>query len=174
MKTLVIVSHPYPDQSHVIKPLEQIALKNPDVTVRNLESLYGSDVANFDVAAEQAASESADRIVFLFPIHWFNLTPMLKAYLNEVWAYGWCFGPEGNALKGKEMQVVTAAGAEEATYQSDTFIASTMHEVLTPMKASGLYVGMKYLEPLVLFGSLSASEAQIEAFGQQFAAKLTQ
>ncbi|QSX32108.1 NAD(P)H-dependent oxidoreductase [Shewanella avicenniae] len=33
----------------------------------------------FDVAAN-----AANRIVFSFPIHWFNLTPMLKAYLNEV------------------------------------------------------------------------------------------
>ena len=84
MKTLVIVSHPYPEQSNAIKALQAVAEQSADVTVRNLESLYGSDLAAFDMAAEQRAAEDADRLVFLFPIHWFNLTPMLKAYLNAV------------------------------------------------------------------------------------------
>lgn len=41
MKTLVIVSHPYPEQSNAIMALQQAALQQIDVTVRNLESLYG-------------------------------------------------------------------------------------------------------------------------------------
>lgn len=69
MKTLVIVSHPYPEQSHVIKALQQTVEQQPDVVVRNLESLYGNDLKGFDIAAEQAASNAADRIVILFPIH---------------------------------------------------------------------------------------------------------
>lgn len=52
----------------------------------------------------------------MYPTHWFNLTPNLKSYLNEVWSYGWAFGPEGRALKNKEMMVVTSAGASEQMY----------------------------------------------------------
>lgn len=36
------------------------------------------------VEAERAAYDGMSRIVFKFPIRWFNLTPLLKAYLNEV------------------------------------------------------------------------------------------
>ncbi|TOP86014.1 NAD(P)H-dependent oxidoreductase [Vibrio parahaemolyticus] len=164
MKTLVIVSHPYQSNSNTIKALEQVALNTPDVTVRNLESLYGNNVTGFDIAEEQAECELADRIIYLFPIHWFNLTPMLKAYLNEVWTYGWAFGPEGTALKGKEMLVVASAGATEKTYSAQGLIQSTIQEVLTPMKASARYVGMSYQEPIAFYEAMGASSEQMDSF----------
>lgn len=173
MKTLVIVSHPYPDQSVATKALQQIAENTPNVTVRNLESLYGSDINGFDVAAEQKAHEEADRIVYLFPIHWFNLTPMLKAYLNKVWSYGWAFGPNGTALKNKEMQVVATAGASEHTYSAEGMIRSSMDEVLTPMKASAYYVGMKYNKPLAFYEAMGANEETISALQKTFTEWLT-
>jgi glutathione-regulated potassium-efflux system ancillary protein KefF len=154
MKTLVIVSHPYPEQSHAIRALQAAAENTAGVTVRNLEALYGDDLSAIDVAAEQQAHEGADRVVYLFPIHWFNLTPMLKAYLNQVWSYGWAFGPNGTALKGKEMQVVVTAGATAFTYSAEGLTRSSMDEVLTPMKASGYYVGMRYAEPLAFYEAM--------------------
>lgn len=168
MKTLAIVSHPYPDQSTVIKALERTAQGMSDVTVRNLEVLYGNDFTAFDVAAEQKAQEEAERIVFLFPVHWFNLTPMLKAYLNQVWTYGWAFGPCGIALKDKEMQVVVSAGAGKSTYSPSGLIRSTMDEVLTPMKASALYVGMKYRQPLAFYEAMGVSSQMLKAFQDEF------
>lgn len=172
MKTLVIVSHPYPDQSNVIAALQQVAAKMPDVTVRNLETLYGHDTEAFDLAVEQQAHEGVDRVVYLFPIHWFNLTPMLKAYLNKVWAYGWAFGPGGDALRNKEMLVVVSAGASAHTYSHLGLVQSTMAEVLTPMKASALYVGMRYLQPLAFHDAMGASLETLQGFGEAFAARL--
>ena len=172
MKTLVIVSHPYAEQSHAIKALEHVAQISSDVTVRNLESLYGSDATSFDVAAEQQAYAGVDRVVYLFPIHWFNLTPMLKAYLNQVWAYGWAFGPNGTALKGKEMQVVVTAGATEHTYSAEGLIQSSMDDVLTPMKASALYVGMTFAAPLAFYGAMGVGEDTLASFQHSFAQRL--
>lgn len=172
MKTLVIVSHPYPEQSHAIKALQAAAEQSENVTVRNLESLYGDNMAAFDVAAEQRAAEAADRIVFLFPIHWFNLTPMLKAYLNQVWSYGWAFGPNGTALKDKEMQLVVTAGATEFTYSHAGVISSTMDEVLTPMKASAYYIGMKYNQPLTFFEAMGLSAQTLAKVAEQFTQRL--
>lgn len=169
MKTLVIVSHPYPDNSIVIKSLQNTSMDVSGVTVRNLEYLYGSDINKIDIAAEQAACEGMDRIVFMFPIHWFNITPMLKAYLNIVWTYGWAFGPEGKALDGKEMLVVSTAGATKYTYSAEGIIQCTIEDVLTPMKACALYVGMKYLEPLNFFEAMGVSEETLSNFN----AKLT-
>jgi glutathione-regulated potassium-efflux system ancillary protein KefF len=88
MKTLLIVSHPQFAQSRVIRALMAQAALRPDVEVRHLEALYGHDPQAIDVAREQAAHAGVGRVVFLFPIHWFNLTPMLKAYLNHVWTWG--------------------------------------------------------------------------------------
>lgn len=61
---------------------------------------------------------------------------MLKAYLNEVRAYGWAFSPGGNALRNKEMLVVTSAGAGEHTYSAEGSIRNTMNDVLTLLKTS--------------------------------------
>ena len=172
MKTLVIVSHPSFEQSTVIRTLEQVAKQYPGAAVRHLEGLYGSDPSRIDVAEEQKAHEGVDRIVYLFPIHWFNITPMLKAYLNRVWTYGWAFGPEGNALRGKAMQVVVSAGASEQTYSHQGLIESTMEEVLTPMKASALYVGMRYLPPLAFYDNMGPTEATLAAMRQAFSEQL--
>lgn len=173
MKTLVIVSHPYPEQSKAIKTLEAAVKDLPQVTVRNLESLYGSNTSGFDVAAEQAAYEGVDRVVYMFPVHWFNLTPMLKAYLNEVWTYGWAFGPNGKALQGKEMLVVTTTGASEFTYSAAGLVQSTIEEVLTPMKASALYVGMQYGSPLAMYEAMNASDEQVSQFRQRLSEHLS-
>lgn len=164
MKTLIVISHPYPKQSHVIKSLEQAVKTLPDVTVRNLESLYGQNLNGFNIQAEQAAHDEADRVIYMFPVHWFNLTPMLKAYMNSVWAYGWAFGPEGIALKGKQFQVVATAGATEFTYSEAGIIECSMDEVLSPLKASAKYVGMNYLQPIAFFEAMGANEIKIKLF----------
>ncbi|MEI7189372.1 NAD(P)H-dependent oxidoreductase [Dickeya dianthicola] len=164
MKTLIIVSHPYKEQSKIINALQQTAEVQDNVEVRNLETLYGDTISGFDVSREQAPYNGVDRVVFIYPIHWFNLTPMLKAYLNEVWTYGWAFGPEGNALKDKECLVVTSAGASEHTYSHQGLIQSTIGEVLTPMKATALYVGMKYLEPIAFHRVMEATREKIAEF----------
>ena len=52
MNTLVIVSHPYPSQSTVIRTLAREAESIPGVTVRNLETLYRNDVTGFDIPTE--------------------------------------------------------------------------------------------------------------------------
>lgn len=172
MKTLVIVSHPYPDQSRVIMALQKLAENTPDMRVRNLEALYGKDTEAFDVAAEQQAHEGVDRVIYLFPIHWFNLTPMLKAYLNKVWSYGWAFGPGGSALKGKEMLVVVSAGATEHTYSAEGLVQSSIGAVLMPMKASALYVGMTYAEPLPFYEAMGVGQETLAGIETRFAAQI--
>ncbi|MBK1685930.1 NAD(P)H-dependent oxidoreductase [Rubrivivax gelatinosus] len=172
MKTLVIVSHPGFEQSAVTRTIKQVAESLPDTEVRHLEERYGDDAARFDVTAEQAAHDAVERIVIVFPIHWFNLTPMLKAYMNRVWTYGWAFGPGGTALRGKRMQVVVSAGAAEATYSHQGLIRSTMDEVLTPLKASALYIGMRWEPPLAFYGVMNADAARLAGIGQAFAQRM--
>lgn len=52
---------------------------------RNLESIYGDNINGFDRMAERRLYQDMERLVLIYPAHWFNLTPLLKAYLNEVW-----------------------------------------------------------------------------------------
>ena len=73
MKTLVILSHPNLAASHVNKALSQVAKAAADVEVRHLEGLYGLDIARIDARTEQDALAAAERIVFLYPMHWLSL-----------------------------------------------------------------------------------------------------
>lgn len=158
MKTLVVVSHPFYQQSRVTKALVEAIAQVKDVEIRHIDALYGTDFNAIDIVAEQKAHENADRIVYLFPIHWFNLTPMLKAYMNAVWAYNWAFGPEGYALADKELQIIASAGAAAETYTPEGLIQHTPEDILSPLEASAYYCSMKYNQPIVFHGSNAVDE----------------
>lgn len=73
-----------------------------------------------------------------------NITPMMKAYLNETWAsvgHGLC--------RDKEMRIVSTAVGGASTYGNSGRIGVELKDVFLPMKASALHCGMTYLEPLV-------------------------
>lgn len=152
VKTLLIASHPYPERSVMIKGLHQAAESVEGVTLRNLETIYGFDTRAIDGQNEHEITRQHERIVFLFPTHWFNITPMMKAYLNDVW------GSVGPGLwQGKEMLVVTTAGGGASTYGRSGRIGTDLADVFMPMKASALHCGMTYLPPLT-FQGVTASE----------------
>lgn len=152
IKTLLIASHPYPERSVMIKGLQQAAESVDGVTVRNLETIYGFDTRSVDGQNEREITRQHDRIVFLFPTHWFNITPMMKAYLNDVW------GSVGPGLwQGKEMLVVATAGGGASTYGQSGRIGIDLADVFWPMKASALHCGMTYLPPLT-FQAVTTSD----------------
>ena len=107
-----------------------------------------------------------DRLVLMFPIHWFNLTPMLKAYLNEIWGAG--PPPE---LKGKELLVVTTAGGSASDYTREGRLGFTIEEVLTPLRASARYTDMTFSEPLAFLG-VSGGTTALRGYQDALAARL--
>ncbi|HIB4007325.1 TPA: NAD(P)H-dependent oxidoreductase [Escherichia coli] len=152
VKTLIIVSHPYSERSVMIKGLQEAAESVDGVTVRNLETIYGFDTRKINGDEERRLTRENDRIVFIFPTHWFNITPMMKAYLNDTWGN---VGPD--LWKGKEMLIVTTAAGGESTYGKNGRIGIDLADVFTPMKASALHAGMTWLPPLV-FQSVSRNQ----------------
>lgn len=165
-KTLIIASHPYPDRSVVNKALWEVAQKANGAMFRNLESVYGDNMRGFDRAAERKLYEQMERLVFIFPIHWFNLTPMLKAYMNEVWGSG--PPPE---LRGKELFVVTTTAGPEDAYSPKGRLGFTIEEVLTPLRASAKYTGMTFAKPLCFFAA-SGNTSALREYQQALTARL--
>lgn len=166
IKTLVIVSHPYPERSVLTKGLQEAAESVEGVTVRNLESLYGFDTRRINGDTERQLMREHTRVVFLFPTHWFNITPMMKAWLNETW------GSVGPGLwQGKEMLMVSTAAGGASTYGPDGRIGVTLADVFLPMKASALHAGMTWLSPLVFE---SASNDRLPSYQSQLIERLKQ
>lgn len=164
IKTLVIVSHPYPEQSVMIKGLQSAAESVEGVTVRNLETIYGFDTRKINGEEERRITQEHQRIVFMFPTHWFNITPMMKAYLNDTW------GSVGPGLwQGKEMLIVTTAAGGDSTYGKSGRIGMNLADVFAPMKASALHAGMTYLPPLAF---QSVTRSKLPDYQQQLIERL--
>ena len=149
MKTLVILSHPNFAASRVNKALSRVAKAAADVEVRHLEGLYGSDVARIDVRAEQDALTGADRIVFLYPMYWLNVPPMLKAYLDAVFSHELV---ASGALRGKVLQLALSASTPLGEYSKQGAIGFSMDEILTPLKIAANYCGMDFAVPFISSG----------------------
>lgn len=163
-KTLIIVSHPYPERSVFTKGLQQAAESVSNTTVRNLETIYGFDTRAIDGNAEHQQTQAHERIVFIFPTHWFNITPMMKAWLNDAWG---SVGPD--LWRGKEMLVVSTAAGGSSTYGANGRIGLPLADVFWPMKATALHCGMVYLPPLVFEG---ISQSRLPQYQQQLIQRL--
>lgn len=147
MKTLVIFSHSYQTQS-----VSNVAIADEyakaGFEVRNLEVLYPN--GDIDVAAEQAAVEAADLVIFQHPIFWYNLTPLLKKYLDEVFQYGWAYGGEVSKTAGKKFIHSYTTGAPREKYPTNA------EELLSAsLKLSATFSGMEFVAGLGKFGQLA-------------------
>lgn len=130
------------------KALWEVAQRAEGASFKNLEMMHSENLRGFDRVAERKAYAAIDRLILMFPIRWFNLTPMLAAYLNEIWGAG----PPGE-LQGKEMLVVTTTGGDANAYSRQGRLGFTIEEVLTPLRASAKYASMSFSEPSVFFGA---------------------
>ncbi|MBE2984060.1 NAD(P)H-dependent oxidoreductase [Campylobacter sp. RM9344] len=163
MKTLIIASHPYFENSKANKFLLNAAKEVPDVKIRHLEDIYGTNTRNFDVALEHSLIEEADRIVLQFPMFWFSVPPLLKAYIDEIFTHGWAYGSDGNALVGKELQIVVSTGSSIDKYSREGSIKHSVEEILLPLNLTANYCGMVFNKVFIVDDVLSNIDS--EKFG---------
>jgi NAD(P)H dehydrogenase (quinone) len=68
--------------------------KNPDYLKQQLEEVYATETNSFapDLEAEIRKLESADLLIFSFPMWWFGLPAILKGWVDRVFAFGRIYG----------------------------------------------------------------------------------
>ncbi len=160
---LILVAHPQMEHSRTTRRLMRAAaaLDPARVHVRDLYALYPDYL--IDVAAEQALLLQARAVVWLHPVHWYGMPPLLKLWLDEVFAFGWAYGPGGRALAGKDLWLVASTGGPESSYRPDGYNRYFFDAFLPPVEQTAALVGMRWLPPLVLHGAHQASEAALQA-----------
>ncbi len=173
--TLLLAAHPDLRLSRVNKALLQaaqdLATRQPGrLEVRDLYARY-PDYA-IDVRAEQAAAEAADLIVWLHPIHWYAMPPLMKLWLDEVLTLGWAYGHGGRALAGKDLWLVASTGGHEEAYRPDGYNRYFFDAFLPPYDQTATLCGMRMLPPMLLHGAHGASDAEIAAHAGVFAQRL--
>ena len=60
-----------------------------------------------------------DYLVWLHPIDWYGMPPLMKLWLDAVFGIGLAYGPDGQALQGTDRWLATSNGGLEASYRSD-------------------------------------------------------
>ena len=171
MKTLVLVFHPDMSASRVNRPLAARAeTLGDDVTVRYMYDIYPDQ--KVDVAAEQAALETADRVVLQFPMYWYSTPALLKQWQDDVLLYGWAYGSTGKALAGKELLVAVSTGGSSDAYSHEASYGYTITELLRPLQATANMVQMTYLKPFTTTGILTITDEALTQRAEDYAAVL--
>ncbi len=177
-EVLVIAAHPQLENSRVSRALLKAlgalqAEKGFDparVAVRSLYALYPDYF--IDVPAEQAALQTAKLVVWLHPVHWYSMPPLMKLWLDETLAFGWAYGPGGEALRGKDLWLVASTGGPEASYRPDGYNRYFFDAFLYPYEQTAALVGVRWLPPLVLHGAHRISDAELAAHAALFVQRL--
>ena len=174
-EVLVIVGHPQLEQSRANRRLMQTASAlqrdaPARVAVRDLYALYPDYL--IDIAAEQAALAAARLVVWQHPIHWYHMPPLMKLWVDDVLAFGWAYGPGGDALRRKDLWLVATTGGPEDSYRPDRYNRYFFDAFLPPYEQTAALCGMRFLPPLMLHGAHKASDAEIRAHAELYAQRL--
>jgi glutathione-regulated potassium-efflux system ancillary protein KefF len=166
--TLVVAAHPHLEHSRVTRTLlgRARAAALPGVTITDLYARYPD--YHVDVAAEQRALAAAGNLVWLHPIHWYSMPPLLKLWLDEVFTFGWAYGPGGDALAGKRLWLVTSTGGGVDSYGEQGHHRHALADFLLPIVQTARLTRMCLLEPLVLHAAHRAGEAELAAHAAAF------
>ncbi|HET9208632.1 MAG TPA: NAD(P)H-dependent oxidoreductase [Burkholderiaceae bacterium] len=161
---LVLLAHPDLEHSRVHAALRKALLRDEGGSgrwhVRDLYAMYPD--YDIDIAAEQAALKAARLVVWLHPLHWYGMPPLLKMWLDQVFAYGWAYGPGGTELRGKDLWLVVSTGGTEQSYRPDGHNRFFIDAFWPPYEQTAQLAGMRFLPPLVLHGAHHASARDID------------
>jgi glutathione-regulated potassium-efflux system ancillary protein KefF len=168
---LVIVAHPSLEQSRANQRLMKAAQQLPRVQVRDLYARYPDYL--IDVAAEQAALSAAKLVVWQHPIHWYSMTPLMKLYLDEVLAFNWAYGPNGSALRGKDVWLVATTGGPEDSYHPSSYNRYFFDAFLPPYEQTAALCGMRFLQPMLLHGAHQVTDVALTEHAAIYSQRLS-
>jgi glutathione-regulated potassium-efflux system ancillary protein KefF len=170
---VVIAAHPQLDQSRATRSLMEAAarLDPARVNVRDLYALYPDYF--IDVKAEQAALQQARLVVWLHPVHWYSMPPLMKLWLDEVFSFGWAYGPGGRALVGKDLWLAASTGGPQSSYRPDGYNRYFFDAFMHPHEQTAALCGMRWLPPLVLHGAHNVQVMELNEHAQLFAQRLS-
>lgn len=169
--TLILAAHPDLAQSRVTRTLLDAAADIGGVEVRDLYRLY-PDYA-IDVPAEQKALSEAKLLVLLHPLQWYSMPALQKLWLDEVLRFGWAYGPGGEALRGKDLWLVSSTGSAAESYAVDGYNRHPIDAFLLPYAQTATLCGMHFLPPLLLHSAHRASATDLARHTEAFVAGLS-
>lgn len=166
-KVLINFVHPAKARSIINKALRSAVENLEEVTINDLYAAYPDFL--IDVKQEQHLCESHDVIIFQHPFYWYSSPALMKEWLDLVLEYGWAYGSQAKALKGKLFLQAITAGGDDSTYQKDGYNEFTISELTSPYRAATKLCKMEWLPPFTVLGiHRGLPEDQINAHAEDY------
>jgi glutathione-regulated potassium-efflux system ancillary protein KefG len=170
-RILVILAHDDTRNSRVNKKFALELDNDENVEIRDIKALYPD--FKIDVECEQEAIKRADKIVFQFPMYWFNAPSILKEWIDKVYALGFAFeitkeGYQRRELEGREFMLAVSVGGAKEAYEGEK--VKSINECLTPYIYTSKFCGMKVVEPFYVYGAMSKAlnDEKLEIAAKKF------
>ncbi|WP_199616987.1 NAD(P)H-dependent oxidoreductase [Paenibacillus alkalitolerans] len=167
MKIVTIVAHPNLEISRANRALMHELNNHENIDVRDLYREYPD--WNIDVEKEQQLLLVYDRIVLQFPFFWYSCPPLLKKWFDDVFTYGWAFGPGGEKLKGKEFIIATTTGGPENCYRAGGDNWFTISEFLRPIERTVTKCNGTFLPSFVTYSASQGTDAYLSQEAKRYA-----
>lgn len=164
--TLILFSHPALESSRANRALADAVRGLDGVTFHDLYEEYPD--FQIDVDREKALMEAHPRIVWQHPFYWYSTPALMKEWFDVVLEYGWAFGRNGTALRGKRVKSVITAGAREEAYGPGGHNGFPIHELLRPLQQTTALCGMIWLEPMVFYNAFHLDAAALDAAAERY------
>ncbi|WP_298610849.1 NAD(P)H-dependent oxidoreductase [uncultured Thiothrix sp.] len=171
-RILILFAHPALERSRVHYRLLKAAQTVEGVTCHDLYQLYPDFLINVD--REQELLTQHEIILFQYPLYWYSSPAILKEWQDLVLEYGFAYGQQGSALRGKLFANVISAGGSRAAYQADGENHFTIRELLRPFEQTANLCGMIYVPPFVIHDANDLSQAEIDATASEYQQLLSQ
>lgn len=165
-KILLLFAHPRFERSRVNKALIEKVRRKEGVTFHDLYERYPD--FNIDVVMEKSLLAKHDIIIWHHPFYWYSCPPLLKQWIDVVLEYKWAYGPEGNALQGKQVMSVITTGGTTKVYCAEGANNYPVNEFLRPFEQTARLCGMEYLPPFAVMGTHSLPENELNEYTEAY------
>ncbi|WP_291469393.1 NAD(P)H-dependent oxidoreductase [Companilactobacillus sp.] len=135
----MVVSHPEISGSQTQQFLKK-GSESTDAIWHHIEGLK-----SIEVDLERQLLESADRIIFQFPLYWYSAPAGLKEWLDKVMSRNFVYGDGQFHLEDKEFGLVVTTGLPEKDFQVGGAENMTLDQLLSPYRAFASRAHMKVL-----------------------------
>jgi putative NADPH-quinone reductase len=147
MKNILLISgHPEPDKSianrAILDELDAVA----GIEIHELARAHSG--YEFNVQIEQEKLQGADLIILQAPFRWYGLPALMRLWIEEVFSFGFAFGPDGNKLSGKKVILSITLGGDEMAYSTQGQHQHPVDTFLVSLERFLAYCGVEYLPPV--------------------------
>ncbi|MDG0800871.1 NAD(P)H-dependent oxidoreductase [Pectobacterium polaris] len=171
--TLIILAHPDIENSIANSTIvTELQHGLSELEVRDIFRLNSDYKIN--EKEEQAALLRHDLIILQYPMYWYNIPAILKAWFDQVFTYQFAYGSQGDKLKNKYLLPSLTIGQPECNFSQEKGFP-LMDSLLMPIKMSAEYSQMHYVEPVILYDTSTVSghtESDIRAKAEIHSQKL--